>query len=88
MKTEIDIGKERIDKFLDIFTSPKKIDFFTEESHSIYDLSVEKNEIYYRVVEVLECHCCDDWVDKESNLDWYIGFMSENEFNEFIESMK
>ena len=49
---------------------------------------ISKNTIHYTCVFVEECGCCEGFEENSDDLDIYLGYMSESEFNEFIEHIR
>ena len=77
--------KERISTLKETYTETQRIYFFTENAEQIYGIDIDNNTIYYSVSVTLNCGCCGDIEHREDNLDWFIGYMSECDFNDFID---
>ena len=58
--------------------------FFTEDCETITDLCVETNQIWYWKSFTASCGCCSEIVEDIEDLDWFIDYMSETDFNELI----
>jgi hypothetical protein len=86
MKKEI--GIERIKVISEIYKDNTMLDFQTHENDTIFSLDIDKNEIHYTYTFLEECGCCDRTEEDYDDLDIYLGYMSESEFNEFVEHIK
>lgn len=88
MKTKKEIGIERVKIVSEIYKDNMVLDFQTVENDEIFSLDISKNTIHYTCVFVEECGCCDGIEETSDDLDIYLGYMSENEFNEFVEHVR
>jgi hypothetical protein len=83
----MDIDK-RILLLKEVYEENQTIDFFTEDAERIYDINIDDNIICYTVSVTLGCGCCGDYEQRTNELDWFIFYMSESDFNDFIEHIK
>lgn len=83
-----ELGIERIKVISEIHKDNMDLDFQTVENDTIFNLDISKNKVYYTYVFVEECGCCDSMDKDDDDLDMYLGYMSESEFNEFVEHIR
>ena len=83
-----ELGIERIKVISEIYKDNMVLDFQTVENDTIFNLDISKNKVYYTYIFIEECGCCDGMDEGDDDLDMYLGYMSESEFNEFVEHIR
>lgn len=60
------------------------VNFFTEDCEQVNFISFENNSVEFTKTVTAFCGCCSDIIEREENLDWFVNFLSDSDFEELI----
>ena len=76
---------ERLQKISEIYKPYQNINFFTNDCETIFSIDPESDTCEYFVTVTSSCGCCGENEIRETELSRILEFMSEIEFQEFIQ---
>lgn len=79
---------DRVRKIYELYDQTRFKSYFTEDCETITSIDCENNTIHYYFSYVEECGCCSNIEEKESDLDWFITYMSDSDFEGLITELK
>ena len=76
--------QEKKTKFKEHYKEKEFELFFTEEYETITSIDFENEIVYYYVNITASCGCCSYPEDRETDLDDFLEYLSDNHFEELI----
>ena len=77
----------KIEQLKQVFVPGKTIKFFTEDAETIFSIDVESDSIEYFVSVTAACGCCGEYEDREMGLTDFLGYMSDEDFQELLKHL-
>ena len=77
--------KELLKKF---YKNNDFLGYYTDDSENIIRIDLEEEIVYYNVSFTGRCGCCMEIEERENNLDDFLKYMSDSDFEELIEELK
>lgn len=82
---EIQEKKEELKKYYD---SSKFETFFTEDCESVIEIDFENENVFYYVYVTASCGCCSDTEYKERDLDMFLNYLSDDDYESLLSELK
>lgn len=86
------LGIERVEILKGILPDNLQISYDTEgeteTSHEITYIDIPKNQIHYRYYVTHECGCCGGFEDEFEELDGYLGYLSQADFDGLVKNIE
>lgn len=77
--------KELLKKF---YKNNDFLGYYTDDSENIIRIDLEEEIVYYNVSFTATCGCCMEIEERENNLDDFLKYMSDSDFEELIKELK
>lgn len=77
--------KELLKKF---YKNNDFLGYYTDDSENIIRIDLEEEIVYYNVSFTALYGCCMEIEERENNLDDFLKYMSDSDFEELIEDLK
>ena len=86
------LGIDRVEVLKGILPDNLQISYDTdgdvETSHEITYIDIDKNLIYYQYYITHECGCCGGFEDETDNLDAYLAYLSQADFEGLVKNIE
>lgn len=81
--------EDQFNRFKTLFPDlTASLDFYTEHCETITFIDVESNRIEFIKSITLSCGCCGEYEQFDDDLDHFIGFLSDSDFQELTDILK
>ena len=77
----------KIEQLKEVLIPGKTIHFFTEDAETIFSIDIESDTIEYFVSVTAACGCCGEYEDREMGLTDFLGYMSDEDFQELLKHL-
>ena len=77
--------KEEVKKHYD---NSKFKTFFTDDCENVTQIDFEDETVYYYVYVTASCGCCSEIEYRETNLDRFIEYLSEDDYENLLSKLK
>jgi hypothetical protein len=79
---------EKIEELKKYYDDSKFKSFFTEDCENVTQIIFEDNIVYYYTYSTASCGCCSEMLDKEIDLDRFITFLSDSDYQCLLDELK
>ena len=83
-----ELGDEHLLKIKKVFKPGQRVNFLTEFSETIYFICPETDRCQYYKTVTASCGCCGDIEEREEDLSYILEYMTDEDFNDFVEHIK
>jgi hypothetical protein len=65
-----------------------KRNFFTDDCEHITQIDFDNEIVYYYVYVTAPCGCCSETDDRESDLDYFLQYLSDDDYQLLLNELK
>lgn len=80
--------QEKKDELKKHYDNSKFKTFFTEDCENVTQIDFDGETVYYYVYATASCGCCSEMIDKETELDRFIEYLTDDDYEALLSELK
>jgi hypothetical protein len=80
--------QEKKDELKKHYDNSKFKTFFTEDCENVTQIDFDSETVYYYVYATASCGCCSEMIDKETELDRFIEYLTDDDYEALLSELK